>query len=245
MNTRFLTRIGLGVATSLAFATTSAVSVGAANVAANPSPAATGQALTAIKGRCNTAVQNRETALTNDASRINGAANLTSSDKTALLSVQSNDASGLTALDATIQADTTWQQAHSDCEKIVDDYHVYVLFKPQVHIVIAADTVSSVDSEISSLATQLQQKLGSNTNPTVQAALADLTKQAAGAQSAVSGVSAAVLALTPSGYPANKTTLQSGFSSISTARGDLEQARADIEMIRNALEGSATPSPSA
>jgi hypothetical protein len=168
---------------------------------------------------------------------------LNSGDKSALLATESSDASGLTALDATIQADTTFAQAKTDCEKIVNEYRVFVVFEPQVHLVIAADQIGAASTKIASLASQLQQKLGSNTNPVVQAALADLQKQVGAAQTSVTGLSATVLAQTPSGYPGNKSTFSSALASIKSAKSDLEQARADIETIKNAIKPSASPSP--
>ena len=191
------------------------------------------------------AVQDRETKLTADAVRINGAADLTAADKSALLGIESSDASGLTALDTTIQGDTTLEEARTDCKKIVSGYHVYALFDPQVHLVIAADAISGANTKVSALATQLQQKLDGNTNPAVKAALADLAKHVAGSESAVTGVSSSVLALTPSGYPGNKPTLQTAQKSLTTARADLKQARTDIDTIRDALKTVATPSPAA
>ena len=221
----------------------SMVGASAADNPTSKTPAVAGQALSKLKQKCDQAVQKRESALSGDASHINSATDLSSGDKSALLGTESSDASGLTALDATIQADTTFSQAKTDCEKIVTDYRVYVVFEPQVHLVIAADRVGSVATKITALASELQQKLGSNTNPTVQAALADLQKQVAAAQTSVSGVSATVLAQTPSGYPGNKSVLTSALASVQSAIKDLKQARSDVETIKDAIHPSASASP--
>jgi hypothetical protein len=237
-------RVAAGTATALLVGLTSMVSAGA-STPPTPNPANSGKLLSTLKQKCDQAVQKRETALSSDASKINAATGLTSSDKSALLATESSDASGLTALDATIQADTTSSQAKADCEKIVTDYRVYVVFEPQVHLVIAADTVTSAATKISGLASELQQKLGSNPNPAVQAALADLQKQVAAAQTSVNGVSATVLAQTPSGYPGNKSVFTSARASVQSAVSDLKQARSDVETIKDAIKNSssATPTP--
>jgi len=238
-------RVAAGTATAILIGLTSMVSASAATPPTPKTPAATGQGLAILKQKCDQAVQKRETALGNDATKINAATGLTSSDKSALLATESSDASGLTALDATIQADTTFSQAKTDCEKIVTQYRVFVVFEPQVHLVIAADTVGSAATKITSLASELQQKLGSNQNPAVQAALADLQKQVAAAQASVSGLSATVLAQTPSGYPGNKSVFTSALASVQSAVSDLKQARSDIDTIKDALQPSsgATPTP--
>jgi hypothetical protein len=236
-------RVAAGTAAAVCIGFTSVVGASAANNPAAKGQAVTGQALTTLKQKCDQAVQKRESTLTGDASHINSATDLSSSDKSALLGTQSSDASGLTSLDATIQADTTFSQAKTDCEKIVTDYRVYVVFGPQVHLVIAADKVGSLATKITTLASELQQKLGSNTNPTVQAALADLQKQVAAAQASVSGVSATVLAQTPSGYPGNKSVFTSALASVQSAIKDLKQARSDVETIRDAIHPSASASP--
>jgi hypothetical protein len=237
-------RIAASTATAVLIGLTSVVGVSASTA---PTPGS-GALLTTLKQKCDSAVQKRETALTADVSHINAATGLTSGDKSALLATESSDASGLTALDATIQSDTTLAQAKADCQKIVTQYRVYVVFEPQVHLVIAADQIGAVSAKISTLAGELQQKLGSNPNPTVQAALTDLQKQVSSAQSAVNGLSATLLAQTPAGYPGTTTTFKSALSSIKSARSDLEQARSDVETIKNALQSSggssASPTPS-
>ena len=208
--------------------------------------------LSTVKSKCNDAVQKRLTTLTGDVGKINGAGDLSGSDKSSLLSIASSDSSGLTALDATIQADTTVLQARSDCKKIVDDYRVYVLFEPQMHFVIAADRITAAVTKISGLESQLQTAINGISDPTqkaaAQAALTDLESKLTATQAAISGITAQVLALTPSGYPGNIGTLQSAKSAAQSAKSDLQAGRADVTTIRDALKaghtGKHSPAPS-
>jgi hypothetical protein len=198
-----------------------------------PTPNAT--TLAATKSACNTAVSNREGELSLDVSRISAITSLTPSDKSALLAIESSDASGLTSLNATIQSDSTELATLSDCAKIVTGYYVYVLYDPQLFLVGAADTITAIDGNAASFEKELQTELSGNTNPTVQSALADLSKQVAAAGSSASGVSAKVLSLTPSGYSSEVSVLQSAYASLLSARADLQQASADLTTIRTAL----------
>src|ERR1019366_8299375 len=74
----------------------------------------------------------------------------TSGDKATLLSQLSADASGLQTLLGTIDADTTVAKALADTETIVTGYRVFLLEQPKVHLVIAADTETTIESNLQS-----------------------------------------------------------------------------------------------
>lgn len=203
---------------------------------ASPSPTSAPLTLPELKAKCDQAVQNRLTSLGKDQTDVNGSKTLTSSDRSALLGQISSDVSGLTALDATIQADTTLKQAHADCELIVTNFRVYVLEDPKIHEVIAADTIDAVTDELTSLEPKIEALIDySNASAANKAQartlLADLRDKVNAARVSDSGVVALVINLTPSGYPGNAVDLQSGAANIKTARDDLHGARADIDQI--------------
>ncbi len=108
--------------------------------------------LGALQARCTAAVQKRLGTLGADASFVKQSAALTSADQATLEGQISADQTGLTALEATIKADTTLLQAHTDCELIVTGYRVYLLEDPKMHEVIAADGIEKVDATFNTLA---------------------------------------------------------------------------------------------
>jgi hypothetical protein len=113
---------------------------------------------------------------------------------------------------------------------------VYVLVTPQVHLTIAADRVAYIATLFSPVEAKLQAAIdkakahGKNV-AAAQAADDDLKAKVTAASAAVSGVPAEVLALTPAGYPGNRTTLEAARSSLQTARADLAAARADVTKV--------------
>lgn len=247
MNTRLLARgiatltvtAGLGLAGSVAVD---------ADTTPSPSPvpsATSGPAtppanLATLKARCNAAVQRRLGTLGADDTFVKQSAALTSADRAKLEGQITSDESGLTALDATIQGDTTWQQAHADCQRIVTDYRVYVLENPKIHEVIAADGIGGVNGSFETLIPELQALIdNSSVPPSVKAEaqtdLNDLTSKVDASRASISGVTASVINLTPAGYPGNKVDLESARQNIKTARGDLSGARSDVSHILHLL----------
>jgi len=211
-----------------------------------PSPSATPTtaphtvSLAALKVRCNSAVQRRLGTLGADDTFVKQSSALTSADQAALESQISADQSGLTALDATIQGDTTIAQAHTDCERIVTGYRVYVMEDPKIHEVIASDGVSKVDTTFEALIPELQSLINASSVSTTvkaqaQADLNDLTSKVSASRASISGVTASVINLTPAGWPGNQVDLKSARSNIHTARTDLAGARADVSHILQLL----------
>jgi hypothetical protein len=196
--------------------------------------------MTYLKARGHLAIQARLNEIGRLTTLVNGATHLTSSNRSALLSKLSSDTSGLQSLDTKIQGDTDGTTLRSDLESIVTAYRIYVLVAPQVHIVVASDRVTAFVSLGNSIADKIQAKIdaakadGKDVKK-AQEALDDMKKQLADAASAIAGVAARVIALTPSGYPGNRSTLLSARSSILTARAHLVTARTDAHTAVDAL----------
>ncbi len=210
-------------------------------VSGTPTPVSgQGAALAALKAHCDDAAHRRLGSLSSDASYVAQSRALTGPDRTTLAGQISADRSGLTALDATIQADTTVAQARTDCQKIVADYHVYVLEEPKIHEVIAADGVTAANAAFTKLIPELQALINTSAVPAdqkarAQTALEDLRSKVTASTTSISGVTASVINLTASGYPGNAVVLKSAAQNISTAKGDLDGARGDVNTILHAL----------
>ena len=241
MNTRILAR---GVATltlTAGFGLAGAVAVDAQTTptptpAASPTTAPHTVTLATLKERCNVAVQRRLGTLGADDTFVKDSAALSSADRTTLEGQISADQQGLTALDKTIQSDTTYHQAWTDCQTIVTGYRVYVLEDPKIHEVIAADGVSKVNATFATLIPELQTLINnSSVSATVkaqaQADLNDLTSKVNASRTSISGVSASVINLLPAGWPGNQVDLKSAAQNIKTARTDLTGAGADANHI--------------
>ena len=148
----------------------------------------------------------------------------------------SADQQGLSALDSTIQGDTSFQEAHADCQRIVTDYRVYVLEDPKIHETIAADGITKVNSTLDVLMPELQTLIdNSSVSATIkaeaQADLNDLTGKVSASRTSISGVTSSVIDLSPAGWPGNQVVLKSAAQNIRTARADLSGARAEVNRI--------------
>lgn len=245
MITRFLVRsaatltltagLGLGGAAAVDAQTPQSPSPSAV-----PSPVSHTVNLAALKARCNIAVQRRLGVLHTDNIFVEQSSALSSADRATLRGQISADEQGLTALDATIQSDTTLAQAHADCERIVAGFRVYVLEDPKIHVVIAADGVGKVNGSLQTLIPELQSLITASTVPPADKAAAqnklnDLISKVDASRTSISGVSASVVNLTPAGWPGNQVDLQSARQNIKIARTDLSGARADVNQILQLL----------
>ena len=239
MNTSLLAR---GVATLTATAGLAFAGSTAVDASTTPSPAATPTSaphpdnLATLKARCNVAVQRRLGTLGADAAFVKGSTALTVGDRSTLEAQISADQAGLTALDSTIQNDTTLKQAWADCQTIVTGFRVYVLEDPKLHEVIAADGVTKVDETFATLIPELQDLINNssesaNIKAEAQTYLNDLASKVDASRTSISGVTSSVINLTPAGWPGNQVDLKSAAANIKTARGDLAGARADANHI--------------
>ncbi|MBV8301717.1 MAG: hypothetical protein JOY68_07325 [Candidatus Dormibacteraeota bacterium] len=238
-------RHGMHVAASLAAAAfiggTAAVGASASTTPSpSPSPTPAPITLSQLKQLCNAEVQRRLGTLGSDMQFVQQSGSLTSSDRSNLEGQIGADESGLTGLDQTIQNDTTLKQAREDCAKIVTNFRVYVLEDPKIHEVIAADGVSAVDQSFENLIPQLEQLIDASSQSQMVKEqeidkLNDLRSKVSASETSISGVSASVINLQPSGYPGNKVVLQSAAQNIETSRDDLKGARDDVTDILQLL----------
>ncbi|HYL71496.1 MAG TPA: hypothetical protein VEY89_09395 [Candidatus Dormibacteraeota bacterium] len=206
---------------------------------ASPQPSLT---LAQLKAKCDDAVQRRLTTLAADLSFVNQSSALTADDRQNLQGQITGDQSGLKQLDATIQQDTTFAQAKADCAKIVTGFRVYVLEDPKIHEVIAADGLGKVDAAFEVLIPKLRDLIENSSQPPnvkqqAEAVLSDLRNKVSASETSISGVSASVINLQPSGYPGNAVVLKSAAQNIHTSREDLDGARADVNTILHLLGG--------
>jgi hypothetical protein len=241
MNTRMLAR---GLATLTVTAGIGLAGSVAVDAAALPSPTPTNSTnpalLSGVKSLCNIGVQRRLAVLSADDTFVETSVALTGSDQSTLEGQISADKTGLTNLDATIQSDTTYAKVVADCGLIVTDYRVYVMEDPKIHEVIAADGVSKVDSAFGTVIPELQNLINTSTasasvKAQARADLNALTGKVTASQTSISGVTASVISLVPSGWPGNQADLKSARKNIATASTDLHGAWTDVNTILTLL----------
>jgi hypothetical protein len=176
-------------------------------------------------------------------STVASAGALTDADRAALRSQLTADTNGLTALRATIDAETDKGALRADLKTIVTDYRIYLLMVPKTAEVIAADAELAAVGRLGTLSTKLQARIDAakTAGKDVSQAQADLDamKAKVGQVSPlVHGVPAAVLPLTPAQYNggAAKPILVSSRTSLQSGRALLVGARADAAACIAALK---------
>ncbi|MEO7123635.1 MAG: hypothetical protein ABI400_11075, partial [Lacisediminihabitans sp.] len=216
-----------GVSATPAFASTS-------------SPHATGRTLAQIQTNAATKTAERVTSLTKEITTITANTHLSSGDKSAILGTLNSDLSGMKSLATKIAADTTKSEASADYKTIFTTYRVYAVALPQARFAAATASLDSVSiprltATHTRLVARLAGKGASKSTPALQADLTDLSTQVANANTSLSGLSAAALAVTPAQYNSNHDVLKALKVKLTAARTALKQARQDAKAVVTAL----------
>jgi hypothetical protein len=198
-------------------------------------------AMTRLKARATTEITRRVTALNGLITKISAMVRLTADQKTTFTSGIQSQITSLNALETKINADTDLPTLRTDVQSIVSAYRIFALYMPQVNIMSNADRALAIVAELNQLETLLQSRGGSAT------LLADMTAKVSDATTQAQNAINAVVPLVPSGYPGNKSTLESARTMLVTVRTDLKAALSDVMQIRQLLKGTTnapTPTPS-
>ena len=176
----------------------------------------------------------RLTFLSKASTRVQDSKVLTSGDRAALVTILSNDTSGLTSLKATLDAASTLPAVQADLHAIVSQYRVFHLAARQVALVSGADAVSTAVTHDAAVKTRLEARISAaaakgRKTSAASAELAAMDRAVGRAASDVSGLSARVLALTPAEYDAGSAgrVLTHAATDVLQARAQLLDARAD------------------
>jgi hypothetical protein len=221
-----------------------ALAAGGAAAAGAATPAATPQTLSGIQSKAASAISLRVNDLNAAISKVNADSRL-GSDNAALVAYLQADIAPLQALGQKIAGDTSKSTAAADYATIFTSYRVFALVLPAVHI---AGGTDQIDETTVPALTVVATKAASHLDPANQALLQpllnDLNAQITAATNATAGVSATVLAYTPSEWNANHDLLASGHNSVQSARNAIAKAGADVKQIATALKPAAAPQPS-
>ncbi|NUP47519.1 MAG: hypothetical protein HOW97_09425 [Catenulispora sp.] len=225
----------------------SAAALGAvfiAGAAALPAQAATdpGAALTKAKAAVTDGITDRLTTLTDLQTRLAGFKDVPDAARSVLTPLLASDISGLTALKTKVAGETTVAAVRADGKSMVDDYRVYILVAPKVHLTRALAAEGDAITKLTKIHDELAERLAKDPKADTQAnkdLLADITVQLKAADAAVDGKGQALLALKPG--PDGKAlsdAVKAISGSAKTAREDLKKAVADAKKVRDALKDS-------
>jgi hypothetical protein len=242
---QLMSKSGKRVAVAVAVLTSAAaLAAGGAMAAGAATPAATPQTLSDIQSKAARAISLRANDLNAAISKVNADWRL-GSDNAALVAYLQADIAPLQALGQKIAGDTSESTAAADYATIFTNYRVFALVLPAVHIAGGSDQIDvTTVPTLTAVATKAASHLNSANRALLQPLINDLNAQITAATNTTAGVSATVLAYTPSEWNANHDLLASGHSSVQSARNDIAKADADVKQIAAVLKSAAAPQPS-
>jgi hypothetical protein len=206
--------------------------------------------VSATRQRCTAAIDVRLVELTKLDGRLGSASHLTNAHRSTLGTIIGTARTGLTGLRTKIAADTDAATLKADCQAIVQDYRVFALRAPQVHLTVASDTEAAAVSKIQALEPKLSSALDAAEAKGVDVtaarqAYADLTAKVTDAGQAVAGLGDGVIAYAPADYNADHALLDPARAAVKSARADLRAARDDAKAIAKALRSASSTSTTA
>jgi hypothetical protein len=230
-------RIGAAVLASAAVLGAGGALAGAATPSAAP------PTLSGIQAKAAAAISLRVDDLNAAIAKVNADRRL-GSDNAALAAYLQTDVAPLQALGQKIAGDTTESTAAADYATIFANYRVLALVLPAGHIAGVADQVEvTTVPELTALATKAASHVNSSNQAVLQPLLNDLQAQITAATNATAGVSATVLAYTPTEWNANHDLLTSVRSAVQSADNDIAKAHADLKQIAAVLKPAASAQP--
>jgi hypothetical protein len=168
---------------------------------------------------------------------VANAANVTTSDRAALVTIITNEQSAL-ATDATnAAAATTVTELATVRSAVIGDERVYAVVTGQVGLVVAADSETVTEAGYTALVTELTPFVTELGSTHATALLSDVTSEVTAATALTGPVSAEALALTPAGYPGNESEIKTWTVSTGQAAHDLSVAKSDIKKIEDVALG--------
>lgn len=230
----------------------SAAAVGAliaVGAAALPAQAATtgsdtAAGLTKAKAAVTDGITGRLTDLAKMQTALTGYKEVPDTTRATLTQLLSADVSGLTALKTKVAGETTEAAVRADGKAMVDDYRVYILVAPKVHLTHALDVESAALARLVKVHDALADRLAKDPSADTQAnkdLLADMTASIQAGGSAVAGKDATLLALQPGpdGKGLTASVKEVG-AAAKSARDDIKKAVGDAKKVRDALKDTKT-----
>jgi hypothetical protein len=164
-----------------------------------------GATVASVRSFAECEINRRLTTLAGLSSRVAASKAITGADAATLAAEIAAQESGLAALGARIDTETTLPALRADLVRIVTEYRVYMLVVPQVNLAIAADAVAAAQARFDQVSTALVARIASaraagKDTIAAQADLAAMETALAAAVALVRPLPAQLLALTPAQF---------------------------------------------
>jgi hypothetical protein len=191
--------------------------------------------LPALITKANTEIAARITDLNKLSTQVAAIKNESATEKANISAQVQTNITGLTALQAKIDADTDLSVARTDEGTIFTTFRIYALIVPRGYLMASADRITTIDGLMSSLGTQIQaritadQSAGKNVSA-VSAALSDMQAKVADASTQSQSIQNGVGSLMPD--QGNTTVAASNRAALVSARGNSKTATADLKTAR-------------
>lgn len=203
-----------------------------------------------LQQRAQTEITRRLSFLNELITKINGLKKLSSAEKTDLQGQIQTQIDSLNALEAKIKADTDNTTLRADVKSIVGNYYIFLFFRVQVNLLVAADKASTTTDSLNLIYTKLQTRINQaqadgNDVTTLNTTLSDMNAKLTDANTQITAAQTELTPLTAQGYPGNKATLSDARLKLKTAVTDLKAAYQDALQIRDGLKGLKTSNPPA
>lgn len=195
-----------------------------------------------------TAVSTRLTDLQTTQTKVSGLVKLSSDQKAQYSNQITANITGLTSLKTKCDADTDLTTLRTDYQSIFTQYRVYAVFLPQIHLLVASDTMGVTTDKLSTYAASLEARVQTAGNPSnLVSLLTDMQHKIADAKTQYSNVESQISPLTPQNYDSNPTgttsILKNARVEIQTGASDLKIAFSDGNQILQTLKSLGRTSP--
>lgn len=201
--------------------------------------------LTTAKSRADQEITRRITAMNALLTRVNGMTRVDASFKATLAANIQTQVTALSALQSTIDSDTSASTLKVEIHSITKSYRIFALVLPQANVGAAADRIQTVAALMTTLSGKLSARLASSTatgadNASSTAALADANAKIADAQVQATAAIGHIAGLQPdngvkSVMTSNTAALKLARADIKVAQQDLAAARKDFAVIMSGL----------
>jgi len=211
----------------------------------NKATANAAKKLTAAQQKAKEATDKRIASLNKLITRIQDLKNIQDAQKSGIISTIQSLITSMTTLENEINTASSTAVVKDDTKTIMQDYRIYALAIPQLHIVAASDRIMTIVTMMGVVGTKLQTRLSqaaSSTNTTaLQSQLADFAAKISDAKAQAQAAFTEVSPLLPDGgdktkMAANTAALKDAKKKIDTAKKDLEAANKDAKAIIKAIQ---------
>jgi len=209
-----------------------------------------------LRSKTELEINRRLTSLANLTARVEAMKKLNADNKNSLVLQIQDQINSLNTLKVKIQADIDIQALKDDRLAVANQYRIYLLFIPKMHILAASDKVTEITSDIDKLVSKVQirideaNKSGKDTT-IIQKELDNIKSKIADANLQAKAATDLVMPLVPDDgdkikFTSNKQALQDARKILVIARQDLKDAKQGFGLIKQELNPvSKVSSPSA